>query len=129
MELCRLHVCVSSVAVDVCSFLEPCQSGGTCTNDGLGGFTCICPTGLTGPVCLSAVGPCASNPCGNQGRCEEAEGNQYVCMCPRGYGGAQCEEEVEEEEEEEVAVEESEETSDDSSSEERSEPESEFGET
>ena len=52
-----------------CERQTPCQNGGTCRNDGRGGYTCSCPPGWQGTNCQERMYHCLSNPCRNQGTC------------------------------------------------------------
>ena len=64
--------------VDVCGQLNMCYSKGTCVDDGIGGYQCICQDGYTTPNC-----DCASSPCQNLGDCVNRV-NGFVCFCVGG---------------------------------------------
>ncbi len=34
-----------------CNLETKCKNGATCTNDNLGGYLCLCPSGYTGTNC------------------------------------------------------------------------------
>lgn len=77
---------------------NPCQYGGTCSKGygGItyGGFTCSCPSGMTGTTCGVAINACASNPCvhGTCNRTSTVGGplNSYVCVCQTPWIGTNC---------------------------------------
>ena len=50
-----------------------------------GSFTCACPTGYTGDVCLDDVNECLNTPCQNGGTCANTDGS-FNCMCSSGAG-------------------------------------------
>ena len=50
----------------------------------MGSFTCACPTGYTGDVCLDDVNECLNTPCQNGGTCTNTDGS-FTCACPTGY--------------------------------------------
>lgn len=68
---------------------NPCQNGGSCTNE-LDGFTCTCQPGWQGPVCDQVIDRCAPNPCLNEGVCNQV-GDQTFCVCASGWAGPTCE--------------------------------------
>ncbi|GCC40442.1 hypothetical protein chiPu_0024001, partial [Chiloscyllium punctatum] len=49
------------VDIDDC-VSSPCYNGGTC-QDGVNGFSCVCPEGYSDPQCVSRMEHCQSNPC------------------------------------------------------------------
>ena len=40
-----------TTVVDVCGQSDPCENGGSCSNDGTGGYSCLCPNQYTGVNC------------------------------------------------------------------------------
>ena len=52
-----------------CQRDAPCQNGATCTNDGVGGYHCLCEPGWEGTDCDMEVNECAPGPCQNGGTC------------------------------------------------------------
>ena len=55
--------------VDVCESQRPCQHGSTCTNDGSGGYHCLCQPGYIGTNCEREINECDPMPCQNGGTC------------------------------------------------------------
>ncbi|KAJ4945310.1 hypothetical protein JOQ06_013837 [Pogonophryne albipinna] len=68
--------------------MYPCRNGATC-QEGLDGYICSCPPGITGRNCSSPISRCEHNPCHNGATCHERN-NRYVCACVPGYGGRNC---------------------------------------
>lgn len=75
-----------------CSDLTPfvlrplvCQNGATCTNS-VGGFSCICVNGWTGPECSVNIDDCAGAACFNGATCIDRVGAFY-CKCTPGKTG------------------------------------------
>lgn len=68
-------------------FLRPlvCQNGATCTNS-VGGFSCICVNGWTGPECSVNIDDCAGAACFNGATCIDRVGAFY-CKCTPGKTG------------------------------------------
>ncbi|XP_066271846.1 fibropellin-1-like [Branchiostoma lanceolatum] len=73
---------------------NPCQNGGTC-QDGLGQYSCACPSGWHGTQCELDNDACAAYPCGNGGTCNDGP-TGYVCICAPGWMGTDCEQEIDE---------------------------------
>ncbi len=79
------------VEIDACD-PDPCQHGGTCS-DQLIGYSCNCAgTGYEGTDCDQNVDDCASIVCAN-GSCEDRV-NGYMCICDAGFDGVLCDERV-----------------------------------
>ncbi|XP_078491337.1 delta-like protein [Ciona intestinalis] len=84
-----------------CERHRPCRNGATCINNLLGGFKCICPTGLTGTTCQETatttppITPRSGGKprCSNGGTCIRgtAELGCEACRCPTGFTGQLCE--------------------------------------
>ena len=83
-------VCVD---IDECA-TAPCQNSATCTQ-GIGEYTCDCPTGYAGTNCEEDIDECATAPCQNSATCTQGIG-EYTCDCPTGYAGTNCEEDIDE---------------------------------
>jgi len=73
--------------------LDPCQNGGTCTDDGSGVHTCTCASGYNGPNCDQNIDECVSSPCQQHGTCQDAI-NAYTCVCVAGYTGTNCDTDI-----------------------------------
>ena len=97
-----------------CILTPPCQNGGACANNNIGGYICICVNGYTGVNCqhsmffkLSITGgsnkiillfsintkalPCIlSNPCLYGSTCTNNNLSGYTCSCLTGYTGTNC---------------------------------------
>ena len=73
---------------DFC-FSSPCQNEGNCTS-GSNGFTCDCPTDVSGETCQTKARFCDSNPCLNLGKCVERL-RSFECECEGRFTGPQCE--------------------------------------
>lgn len=69
--------------------LDPCLSGGSCT-DGVNSYHCSCLPGFTGSRCALEINECQSNPCKNGGTCTDYV-NSYTCTCRPGFTGIHCE--------------------------------------
>ena len=89
-HLVSLHL---TTVIDVCSQSDPCENGGSCSNDGAGGYSCTCPTQYTGLNCDTDINECdaATNPCMNGGQCFNEPGS-FHCDCAVGFTGSLCEE-------------------------------------
>lgn len=75
---------------------NPCWYGGTCIDDGVGGFTCNCITGTSGFWCQIDYDDCYSGPCQNGATCNNLPGAGglgvgYTCNCLPGTTGGNCE--------------------------------------
>ena len=83
---------------DVCSALQPCQNGGTCTVDLLSPsqFVCSCPPGTTGASCEIVLSACASSPCENGATCRDdsTTAGHFDCLCLPGFSGETCQVDV-----------------------------------
>ncbi|XP_077985112.1 uncharacterized protein LOC144439752 [Glandiceps talaboti] len=71
---------------------SPCEGHSTCI-DKIGGFQCVCSTGLTGPRCELNIDDCIQHACQNGAVCKDGLAN-YTCECSRGYRGTLCEIEI-----------------------------------
>ena len=64
---------------------NPCVNGGTC-NDGINGYSCVCPENYKGLTCSDeAFGdPCVPNPCPEGNNCvkDETSSTTYTCQTP-----------------------------------------------
>lgn len=87
--------CLAGVTGEDCDQLDktnnpcssnPCSGGATCVSSS-GTFFCACPTGRTGTLCESHVGPCQ---CQNGGTCTSTGTNSFSCTCSSAYGGNLC---------------------------------------
>lgn len=67
---------------------EPCQNGGTCSNNAA--TLCTCPVRWGGNFCQLELDECDSNPCQNSGECV-LDDFGYHCRCQLGYTGVNCE--------------------------------------
>lgn len=67
---------------------EPrCLNGGQCV-DGVGHYTCSCPSGFVGGHCEGDLNECLSRPCHTPGSLECVQlVNDYQCRCRLGYTG------------------------------------------
>ena len=45
--------------------VNPCQNGGLCSENGIGGYTCYCLAGWSGSTCNVNINYCGSAPCQN----------------------------------------------------------------
>ena len=79
----------TSCADTACS-PDPCQNGGTCTDNGDTTYTCTCAAGYTGTNCETDIDECVAAPCQNGGTCVDGV-NSYTCNCVAGYTGTNCE--------------------------------------
>ncbi|XP_046739798.1 protein crumbs-like isoform X2 [Diprion similis] len=72
---------------------NPCQNGGSCTEDSRGNYSCTCIPGFTGTLCDSQLGVslCERNPCENDGTCYNVADGEYKCECSSGWTGKNCE--------------------------------------
>uniref|UniRef100_A0A670HVK4 Slit homolog 1 protein n=1 Tax=Podarcis muralis TaxID=64176 RepID=A0A670HVK4_PODMU len=71
---------------------SPCQNRGTCQQDPLDAYRCICPSGYKGQNCELSVDGCSSRPCENGGTCLSHEGSEasFTCSCVDGFEGPTC---------------------------------------
>ncbi|XP_063961991.1 fibropellin-1-like isoform X1 [Lytechinus pictus] len=81
---------ISSDGNDCLSVETPCENGGTCIDEWQN-YTCVCPTGFTGPYCGVVVDDCESGPCQNGGTCNTITTGGYTCTCTVSYTGVHCE--------------------------------------
>ena len=73
---------------------RPCMNGGSCVEEGPS-FVCVCPPGLSGPLCSRDSDRCSSEPglCADGATCVRSEdGTTYSCICPIGRDGERCDE-------------------------------------
>uniref|UniRef100_A0A8C0JYV3 Slit homolog 1 protein n=1 Tax=Canis lupus dingo TaxID=286419 RepID=A0A8C0JYV3_CANLU len=72
---------------------SPCRNQGTCHNDPLEVYRCVCSSGYKGRDCEVSLDGCSSSPCGNGGTCRPQEGGDagFTCSCPPGFEGPTCE--------------------------------------
>jgi protein crumbs len=78
---------------------NPCRHGGTCEEDRIGNYKCLCSSDYTGKYCESLVEKhslCEKNPCLNNGTCSVSlssnTGKMNVeCQCLEGFTGDFCE--------------------------------------
>ena len=82
-----------TIAIDFCGQSEPCENGGSCSNDGTGGYLCLCPNQYTGVNCETDINECdaSANLCMNGGQCFNEIGS-FRCECAVGFTGHLCEE-------------------------------------
>ena len=76
-----------TIVEDHCA-ANPCQHGGTCTNQP-DGYTCECAPGYTGTDCEQDIDDCSPNPCEHGGACTDLAAG-FSCACAPGYGGDTC---------------------------------------
>ena len=69
-------------------YSNPCSHGATCRNT-VGGFTCECAPGWTGPLCQTDDNECSRGLCLNGARCENTIGS-FKCVCEPGWTGPLC---------------------------------------
>lgn len=97
-------VCLPGASGDLCENLDPgndvtpqgptvqpstdpcnlqCQYGGECVRgNGDGEQHCVCPTGVSGPLCETLeVTPCGSSTCYHGSMCSKAEDGSLYCDC------------------------------------------------
>ncbi|XP_033732273.1 uncharacterized protein LOC117321797 isoform X2 [Pecten maximus] len=67
---------------------NPCMYNAQCQYN-FGGFTCDCPTGLSGSLCQHNPDNCKDNMCRNGATCED-QINGYTCNCASGFSGPLC---------------------------------------
>ncbi|MEZ4255977.1 MAG: hypothetical protein R3A78_09745 [Polyangiales bacterium] len=80
--------CTVLPSANVCG-LNPCQHGGTCTDEGGGQYSCACTSGWSGTDCTTPDGGwCTPNPC-DHGTCNDL-GATYDCTCDQGWTGFLC---------------------------------------
>ena len=72
---------------------KPCLGGGICNDIVQGGFTCVCPNGLTGDRCQLENECITTSPCENNASCVDMESG-YNCSCLEGYTGSQCQTDI-----------------------------------
>jgi len=64
---------------------NPCKNGATCTDVGIGHYTCECPVGWVDKTCDFDVNECLSEePCPKDSSCHNTDGS-YECICLSGY--------------------------------------------
>ena len=90
------HGCLEDISRPCTEFT--CENGGTCSETENGGFTCSCPSGITGERCEKGGCNGASGCCSSTNKCREWEGDcnsDSDCLdglrcgtdnCPRKYG-------------------------------------------
>ncbi|GAV04933.1 hypothetical protein RvY_15133 [Ramazzottius varieornatus] len=76
--------------LNYCTHHRPCVNGGTCTNTGLGSYTCDCPKGFTGANCEVRKDQCEVERCKNGGVCRATGPGNFTCDCPEGFSGKHC---------------------------------------
>ena len=69
---------------------NPCRNGASCFELNNGGYSCVCPSGFTGPRCENQINYCQINPCNYGGTCISLVGS-FRCICPTGTTGNACE--------------------------------------
>ena len=73
---------------------SPCLNGGTCADEGDGGFSCTCAAGYSGTTCATNIDDCITadggSPCLNGGTCTDGVAS-YSCSCLAGFTGTNCE--------------------------------------
>uniref|UniRef100_A0A6I8QKJ8 Slit guidance ligand 1 n=1 Tax=Xenopus tropicalis TaxID=8364 RepID=A0A6I8QKJ8_XENTR len=70
---------------------DPCKNQGTCQDDAVQYYKCVCPAGFKGKNCEISLNACSSNPCENQGLClSKEEGSGFMCTCADGFEGPTC---------------------------------------
>eukprot|EP01049_Picozoa_sp_SAG25_P003766 SAG25_NODE_223_length_11586_cov_9.792635_1_plen_895_part_00 len=82
--------CIHAIGCDS----GPCQNGGTCVTDDLGGFACRCigPTWKWGgKTCTEPMG-CHDQLCSAHGQCtaDPVTGDGFSCNCTQGWSGKNC---------------------------------------
>ena len=73
---------------------QPCLNGGSCVEEGPS-FVCVCPAGLSGPLCNRVADRCGEEPelCADGATCINSEdGLSFSCICPIGRDGEHCDE-------------------------------------
>ncbi|XP_071987096.1 slit homolog 1 protein isoform X1 [Engystomops pustulosus] len=70
---------------------SPCSNQGSCQNDAVEYYKCICPPGIKGKNCEISLNACSSNPCENQGVCHpKDDASGFICACAEGFEGPTC---------------------------------------
>ena len=73
---------------------QPCMNGGSCLEEGPS-FVCVCPPGLSGPLCSRVADRCGGEPdlCAEGATCVNSpDGLSFSCLCPIGREGQRCDE-------------------------------------
>jgi len=68
---------------------NPCQNGGSCTDEN-DGYSCNFTKGWEGKNCDINHNECDPDPCKNGGICKDGS-NDYICKCKPGWEGKDCE--------------------------------------
>lgn len=108
---CLIFVYFLHTDQNYCTNHQPCENGGTCTNDNFSSFQCTCAPGFTGRKCEKRADACVDEPCKNGGICQvikflasflvyaniqlhfatQAKGDNFTCQCAGNYVGRRCE--------------------------------------
>lgn len=84
--------CLIAPKLNSPTFDSPCYNGGKCISGSTNGntnkgtrqaslnYSCVCPTGFTGPLCEVNIDDCTDHQCQNGAMCVD-EVNAYKCIC------------------------------------------------